>query len=163
MREPPSNSPILAARFEDTPPQSPDAHYCLGEYFRELAARFEGGFEHAKSLVPTLGDFAPPDGAFLVVRQGGQPIGCGGFKRLNHDSAYLKRMWIAPQARGQGLGRRLLEVLEQKARAAGYRKACLETNRALTEAIAMYHRHGYREVSPFNAEFYADHWFEKPL
>jgi GNAT superfamily N-acetyltransferase len=144
-------------------PDSPDAQYCLGEYFRELAARFEGGFDPTKSLVPSLDEFAPPEGGFFIVQLGEKPVGCGGFKRLNAESAYLKRMWIAPSARGQGLGRTLLRELEDKARAAGYRKACLETNKALMEAIRMYRGSGYREVAPFNGEFYAHHWFEKEL
>lgn len=153
----------MAAQFEDSAPNAPDAQYCLGEYFRELAARFEGGFDHARSLVPTLDEFAPPDGAFVVVRLENTLAGCGGFKRLDAETAYLKRMWIAPQARGRGLGRRLLKLLEDKARAAGYRKTCLETNRALAEAIALYRKDGYSEVPPFNDEFYAHHWFEKRL
>jgi ribosomal protein S18 acetylase RimI-like enzyme len=72
-------------------------------------------------------------------------------------------MWIAPTARGLTLGRRLLEELERHARDAGVAVIRLETNRALTEAIALYRRSGYVEVDPFNDEPYAHHWFEKRL
>jgi len=72
-------------------------------------------------------------------------------------------MWIAPAARGLGVGRRLLEELERHARQAGVGVLRLETNRALTEAIALYQNAGYREVDAFNSEPYAHHWFEKRL
>ena len=72
-------------------------------------------------------------------------------------------MWIAPAARGLTLGRRLLQELERHAREAGVIVLRLETNRALTEAIALYRRSGYVEVDAFNDEPYAHHWFEKRL
>ena len=64
---------------------------------------------------------------------------------------------------GQGMAGRLLAALEARAVTAGKSMTRLETNRTLTEAIAMYRRRGYREVGPFNDERYADHWFEKDL
>jgi ribosomal protein S18 acetylase RimI-like enzyme len=72
-------------------------------------------------------------------------------------------MWVAPSARGLGLGRRLLAELESAAATAGVRTLRLETNDALGEAIGLYRAAGYREVAPFNDEHYADHWFEKHL
>jgi ribosomal protein S18 acetylase RimI-like enzyme len=72
-------------------------------------------------------------------------------------------MWIAPTARGLGVGRRMLHELEQYARSAGVTVVRLETNRTLTEAIALYRRSGYVEVAAFNDEPYAHHWFEKRL
>jgi DNA-binding MarR family transcriptional regulator/GNAT superfamily N-acetyltransferase len=151
-----------AVRIDVDRPDSRDAQYCLGHYFDELSHRFEGGFDPAKSLAPTLDEFAPPRGTFLVARLHGQPIGCGGFKPVA-DYAYIKRMWIAPAARGLGLGRRLLRELEDHAQDIGYRKIRLETEKALTEAQHLYRSSGYREIPPFNDERYAHHWFEKPL
>jgi len=152
-----------AVRIDEESPDSRDAQYCLSEYYRELAQRFASGFDPSQSLSPSLDEFLPPDGSFLVMRLNGQPVGCGGFKRNSPDAAYLKRMWIAPTARGLGLGMRLLEALEEKARSRGYRKVQLETNQSLTEAQRLYRRCGYREVAPFNDEPYAHHWFEKVL
>ena len=144
-------------------PASDDAQYCLGQYFEELSRRFEGGFDPARSLPIDEAEIKPPHGAFLVMRLQGRPVGCGAFKRLDQDAAYLKRMWIADEARGLGLGRRLLKELEDRAGSYGYRTAKLETNKSLTQAIRLYHRSGYREVPPFNDEPFAHHWFEKPL
>jgi len=142
---------------------SPDAQYCLGEYFKELARRFDAGFDPGQSLSPSAREFVPPRGDFLVMRLQGHPIGCGAFKRLPDKCAYLKRMWIAPSARGLGLGKRLLQALEDRARSTGYRTALLETNKALVEAQRLYKAVGYREVPPFNDEPYAHHWFSKSL
>ena len=72
-------------------------------------------------------------------------------------------MWVAPSARGLGVGRRLLTELERRAAAAGSHTIHLDTNQSLTEAIAMYRSSGYREVEAFNDEPYANHWFEKRL
>jgi DNA-binding MarR family transcriptional regulator/GNAT superfamily N-acetyltransferase len=152
-----------AVRISEVPPTSSDAELCLANYFRELAARFEGGFDPARSLAPTLDDFAPPRGTFLVMRLHGEPVGCGGFKFDPPNAAYIKRMWVSPAARGLGLGRRLLQELELRARALGYGTLRLETERALTEAQHLYRSSGFREVAPFNDEVYAHHWFEKVL
>jgi DNA-binding MarR family transcriptional regulator/GNAT superfamily N-acetyltransferase len=152
-----------AVVIADEPASSPDAQYCLTQYFRELAQRFESGFDPARALSATPEEFRPPRGAFVVMRLHGHPVGCGGFKPFPPDAAYLKRMWVAPETRSLGLGRRLLRALEDRARAAGYRKTCLETNRALNAAQSLYRANGYAEVPPFNDEPYAHHWFEKAL
>ena len=70
---------------------------------------------------------------------------------------------VSPAVRGLGLGRRLLAELEAVAAARGVRALRLETNQALTEAIELYRSGGYQEVSAFNQEPYAHHWFEKTL
>ena len=150
-------------RIEEVPPTSPDAEYCLSRYFAELAARFEGGFNAAQSSAPTLDDFQPPRGSFIVIYLADRPVACGGFKPEQSGAAYIKRMWVSPDARGHGLGRRLLEELEERARSLGYRVIRLETEKSLTEAQQLYRRSGYNEVPPFNDELYAHHWFEKRL
>ena len=77
--------------------------------------------------------------------------------------AEIKRLWVASSVRGLGLGRRLLVTLEQRAAQAGTRIVRLDTNRVLSEAIAMYRADGYREIERFNDNPYAHHWFEKEL
>ena len=155
MREAVTIAPEAAA--------STDAQYCLDEYYRELHDRFDAGFDPHLSLLPSLDEFAPPRGTFLLVWVNGQPVGCGGLKPISREAAYLKRMWIARAARGLGLARRLLSALEDEARAMGYSIVRLETNKALVEAQQLYRSAGYAEVAPFNDERYAHHWFEKRL
>jgi ribosomal protein S18 acetylase RimI-like enzyme len=152
-----------AVEVEEVAPTSDDAEHCLSQYFAELTERFDSGFDPVRSLAPTLDGFEPPGGSFLVMRLHGKPVGCGGFKCDAPGIAYLKRMWVSREARGMGLGRRLLAELEDRARALGYRKVRLETEKSLTEAQALYRSSGYVEVPRFNDELYAHHWFEKLL
>jgi DNA-binding MarR family transcriptional regulator/GNAT superfamily N-acetyltransferase len=142
---------------------TPDAGWCIEQYFSELNTRFEAGFDPAKSIPADAHELVPPRGALLIARLRGRPIGCGALKFHPGAPAELKRMWVAPEARGLGLGRRLLLELERHAKQAGTRVVRLETNRTLKEAIQLYRSSGYREVAAFNHEPYAHHWFEKTL
>jgi ribosomal protein S18 acetylase RimI-like enzyme len=144
-----------AVTFERRDIHDPDAQFCIQAYYAELGTRFENGFDPGRSL--------PADGAEIVVATlHGDAVGCGAVL-VDGPVAQIKRMWVSPAARGLGVGRRLLANLEKRAVAAGARTAHLETNRSLTEAIAMYRSAGYQEVPAFNDERYAHHWFEKDL
>jgi ribosomal protein S18 acetylase RimI-like enzyme len=145
------------------PADSDDVRRCFERYYTELDERFADGFDVAAALPLGLDELTPPQGLVLVARQGGAPVGCGALKLGDPAIAEIKRMWVAPEARGQGLGARLLSELEARAVAAGKSVARLETNRSLVEAVAMYRSRGYHEVPAFNDERYGDHWFEKPL
>jgi DNA-binding MarR family transcriptional regulator/GNAT superfamily N-acetyltransferase len=144
-------------------PTSQDATWCLSQYYADLNTLFETGFDLANGLPLPQQTMQPPSGLLVLARLRDRPIGCGAMKFEPNATVYLKRMWVAPEARGLGVGRRLLQALEDHAREAGARLAHLETNRALQTAIALYRSAGYTEVSPFNDEFYAHHWFEKRL
>jgi len=144
-------------------PTSADARRCLAEYFRELAVRFDTGFDPAKSNPAHDEDMTPPAGWFVVARLDGCVVGCGALKRKDSTTGEIKRMWTAPSARGRGVARRVLQTLETIARKAQLSTLQLETNRTLTEAQALYRQEGYREVAAFNDERYAHHWFEKEL
>lgn len=146
-----------------TDPASQDARWCFEQYFTELGTRFDAGFDPTLSISAHAHELTPPAGLLLVARLREEPVGCGALKFHENAIGELKRMWVAPRARGLGLGRRLLEALEHEARQAGMKVLHLETNRALIEAIEMYRRSGYQEVEAFNAEPYAHHWFEKHL
>ena len=150
-------------RFVVERPASRDVQWCLQQYFAELNERFDAGFDPRVALPTDAPDLTPPAGAWIIARLHGRPVGCGAVKLQGDGSAYLKRMWVAREARGIGLGRRLLAELESWAQRAGATRAQLETNRALREAIALYRASGYVEVPAFNAEPYAHHWFEKQL
>jgi DNA-binding MarR family transcriptional regulator len=144
-------------------PDSPDARLCLTAYFCELAARFEGGFDVSAERSAPVADMAPPSGVFMIARLDGDPVGCGGLKRRNKATGEIKRVWTAPSARGLGVARRTLRALEAAARENGLKTLRLDTNRALTEAHALYRSEGYQEIARFNDNPYADHWFEKHL
>jgi DNA-binding MarR family transcriptional regulator/GNAT superfamily N-acetyltransferase len=146
-----------------TDPGDPDARACITAYFAELTRRFDGGFDPDRSLPATDEELVAPSGVLLLARLQGQPVGCAALKFHGREPAEVKRMWVADAVRGLGVGRRLLVEIERRAMAADVRTLRLETNRALVEAIALYRSAGYREVSAFNPEPFADHWFEKHL
>jgi DNA-binding MarR family transcriptional regulator/GNAT superfamily N-acetyltransferase len=150
-----------AVRIAAEPSDSADARWCVDQYFRELGRRFDAGFDPARSISADAHELTPPAGVFLIARLGGRPIGCGALKAKERRIGDVKRMWVAAEARGLGIGRRLLAALEAEARKRGLETLRLETNRSLVEAQALYRRAGYREVAPFNEEPYAHHWFEK--
>jgi DNA-binding MarR family transcriptional regulator len=140
-----------------------DARQCLRAYVEELNQRWEAGFDPSAGVTAEPHELTPPAGCFLIAYLDGEPVGCGGVKHLPGGPSDIKRMWVSPSARGLGLGRRLLEELEQRVRDSGATVARLETNRVLVEAIALYRSAGYREVPAFNDEPFAHHWFDKPL
>lgn len=151
----------VAVRLEQ--PDSATARWCLDQYFAELSARFDVGFDPARSNPAQPEEMTPPRGFFFVAWLDGAPAGCGGLKIRDEGTGEVKRMWTAPGARGLGVARRVLRCLEAKARDEGLLRLRLETNRALQEAQALYLSEGYQEVAPFNAEPYAHHWFEKAV
>lgn len=142
---------------------SADAQACLQRYFADLATLFEGGFDPARANPAGIREMSSPNGCFVVARVAGEAVGCGGLKLTGGGVAEIKRMWVAESARGLGIGRRILQVLEQQARRRRVRVVRLDTNRSLKEAQALYRSSGYREIPAFNTEPYAHHWFEKVL
>ncbi len=88
-------------------------------------------------------------GVFLVAYLSGQPVGCGAFRRLDQVTAELKRMYVAPSSRGQGLGRLLVESLEREARMQGVRRLVLETGFRQTAALALYRAAGFHPIPLF--------------
>jgi ribosomal protein S18 acetylase RimI-like enzyme len=153
----------VTAEFRLVDPEHPDARHCLAEYVAELNRRSERGFDPAAGATVLPHEVRPPAGEFFVVYLRDAAVGCGAVRHHAGAAAEIKRMWIAPAARGLGLGRRLLEHLEARARAGGARVARIETSATLTEALALYRATGWVEVAPFNDEPFADHWLEKTL
>jgi GNAT superfamily N-acetyltransferase len=90
--------------------------------------------------------FLPPDGVFLVVRDEGRAVGCGGVCRFDETRGELKRMYVVREARGRGLGRLLLVALEDEARRLGYRGIVLETGDRQPEALGLYESAGYEPI-----------------
>lgn len=152
---------LVSFAVED--PDSDDARGCFMQYFAELNARFDAGFDPDNSLPADARELRHPQGALIMARLHGEPVGCVALKFHGPAPCELKRMWVSPSARGLGLGRRLIAQAETQARQHGARSVRLETNRALSEAIRLYRQAGYVEVAAFSDEPYAHHWFEKRL
>jgi DNA-binding MarR family transcriptional regulator/GNAT superfamily N-acetyltransferase len=146
-----------------TDPEHPDARRCLHAYYAELQELFDTGFDPARTTLPDPRELRPPRGLLLVATLQGEPIGCAGLKLPATGAAEVKRMWVAPRARGLGVARRLLAEIERQAGAAGRTVLRLDTNKVLTSAISLYRSEGFYEIPAFNDEPYAHHWFEKRI
>ncbi|MCP1907612.1 DNA-binding MarR family transcriptional regulator [Bradyrhizobium elkanii] len=149
--------------LDEMDPRGDEARYCLGEYYAELARRFEKGFDVKLSRDPEAKDMVRPRGSFIVAMSDGLPIGCVGLKGSCSGFAEIKRLWVAPGARSLGLGRRLMDAAEQAARELGIAVLRLDTNSALPEAGQLYRRTGWTEIPRFNDDPYPDLFFEKHL
>jgi putative acetyltransferase len=122
----------------------------------ELSGRYpEPGATHF-GLDPD--DVAPGAGIFVVARWLDRPVGCGALRRLREPALVrelgprvgeLKRMYVAPEVRGRGVGRALLARLEAEARALGLDRLVLETGTRQTEALALYRRAGFTAIPAY--------------
>jgi GNAT superfamily N-acetyltransferase len=142
---------------------SEQARWAMTQYFDELDARFPDGFDATGALDGAAAAYNPPSGLFLVATLDGETVGCAGLQHLDQDTSEVKRMWVSPSARGQGLAKRLLARLESEALAGGHRVVVLDTNATLTEAITLYERQGYQTTERYNDNPYAQRWFRKTL
>lgn len=149
--------------IEEADPRGEAAKYCLGAYYEEISSRFEHGFDVSRSRDPLAEQMTRPRGAFLVAWSDDLPVGCVGLKRDGHGSAEIKRLWVAPSARGIGLSKRLMAEAEGIARELSIKSLRLDTNRALPEAKQLYLKTGWKEIDRFNNDPYADSFFEKRL
>jgi putative acetyltransferase len=116
----------------------------------ELSAAYSEPAANHFGLDPE--DVAEGRGAFLVVRLDGTPVGCGAVRLLDAETGELKRMYVAPAARGTGLGRRLVAALEAEARALGARRLVLETGTRQYAALALYRATGFHPI-PLYGEY----------
>jgi len=87
--------------------------------------------------------FEPPDGAFLLLLRDGEAIAGGAFKRFDAYTVEFKRIWTQADLRRQGLGRKVLDELEARARGRGYDRAFLTTGFRQPEAHSLYFSAGY--------------------
>ncbi len=139
------------------------ANWALAQYFGELERRFVGGFNTNEALADAAPLLNPPSGLFVIATLGDAVVGCGAIQWIDGASAEIKRMWVDPELRGIGLGRRLLGHLEAEARTSGRSRVVLDTNESLAEAISMYRALGYDAIERYNDNPYAHHWFAKTL
>jgi GNAT superfamily N-acetyltransferase len=131
------------------------------EEMRELYS----GLDLNSPDMPAAGvaDLAPPTGTFLVGYRDGQAACAGGIKRLPDGACEIKRMYVVPSARKQGVARSLLRALEDAARGLGYRIARLDTGPLQPHARGLYESEGYVAIGNFNGNPVATFFGEKRL
>ncbi|MFK0290765.1 GNAT family N-acetyltransferase [Streptomyces sp. NPDC090442] len=155
------------------PAGSPVARELLREYYTDVADRYYLLHEGRRSTPQEidegvagypLGDLAPPRGELLVARRDGAPAGCAGVRLLDAGTAELKQVFVRPGSRGRGAAGALMRAVEATAARLGAERIRLDTRLDLTEAVALYRRHGYAEIAPYHFDDpYAEVYFEKRL
>jgi GNAT superfamily N-acetyltransferase len=129
----------------------------------EIGALYPIGLEAPGMPSATPSDLGPPGGTFLVGWRDGVAVCCGGVKRLPDGACEIKRMFVVPASRGQGVARALLVALEDTARQLGYAIARLDTGPKQPHAQALYESAGYRPIGNFNDNPVASFFGEKRL
>jgi GNAT superfamily N-acetyltransferase len=147
--------------FREASVDDSDAHALIAEYFGMRGETFPTG-DYAP-VFPTAASFTPPAGVFLIVVEDGEDVGCGGIRRLEPTRYEIKHLWIQPRMQGRGLGRALLNELEQRARDFGATEVVLDTNASLLAAGSMYRTGGYEDIPPYNENPNATNWYRKAL
>jgi len=124
------------------------AQQLIGALNAELQSRYPEADAHVH-LGPE--EVADGRGAFVVGYDGESAVGCGAIRRLDGDTAEIKRMYVVPARRGHGVGVAIITALEAEARALGASRLVLETGVRQPEALALYRRLGYTTIPPFGA------------
>ena len=123
----------------------------------EVLALFAAADRRSEELYPaesrhglSLTALLSADVRFFIARDpGGRALGCGGYVLLSGHRAELKRLFVDPGARGQGIGAAIVQAVEIGAAGEGVRSMFLETGVRSSEAIRLYERLGYAACGPF--------------
>jgi GNAT superfamily N-acetyltransferase len=107
---------------------------------------FQNFKEELESLATMYG---PPKGALLLAEMDGEDAGCIALRDMGAGIAEMKRLYVAPDYRGLGIGRALTEDFILIARAMGYKAVRLDTIPRLGVAYTIYQKYGFRKISPY--------------
>ncbi|MFQ5864807.1 MAG: GNAT family N-acetyltransferase [bacterium] len=124
----------------------------ITELFKEYAASldFDLSFQDFKQEVQHLpGEYAPPDGRLLLAVYNEQIAGCVALRKMTEDICEMKRLFVRPEFRGQGIGKALALVIIEEAHSVGYSKMRLDTVPSMKEANALYKSLGFKNIKPY--------------
>jgi len=133
------------------------------ELFQQYAQSlgFDLGFQDFAAEVKNLpGEYAPPYGCILLARQNDRIVGCVALRKWDETISEMKRLYVIPEARGNGIGRKLVEAVIPRAKKMGYKRMRLDTLSSMESANHLYSSLGFRPITPYRynplagAQFY---------
>ena len=137
----------MTLRFQRATLDQPVARQLVEALNAELSEQYpEEGANHFRL---DADEVSGDRGVFLVGYLGEQPVACGAIRRLSEEDAEIKRMYVDPDTRGKGVGRRLLDELVSHGVGFGVKRIVLETGTRQTEALALYERAGFKRIPCF--------------
>ena len=146
----------------EEPYDGPAARVLVPDYVAEIRAMYP---DWTPDVPPRLTpeDVEPPAGRWVVAYRRAKPVGCAALKRLDEHTAEIKRVYVAPEARGTGVARAILERLEQIAQDVGYTRLRMDTGARQPGSVALFNSSGYEQIADYNGNPVAAYWFEKRL
>ena len=152
----------MPVELRDEPLDGEAGAALMQAYTAEIASLYPG-WHPGVGPSATPREFAPPTGRFVVAYDEARPVGCGGIKSLDERAAEVKRLYVAPEARGQGVAQAILARLEKAAREGGHSVVRLDTGDRMPAALKLFRSAGYRDIDDYNGNPVAAFWLEKPL
>ncbi|MBA5686129.1 GNAT family N-acetyltransferase [Rugamonas apoptosis] len=135
---------IQAARF----PQELEAVCAI---FREYIASASVSLvfqDYEAEFAALPGKYAAPEGQLLLAWKDGEVVGCAALRQVDAQTCEMKRVYVRPAARGENLGRRLVQRILEAARDAGYSRLCLDVLPEFIAAQRLYASLGFVEAAP---------------
>jgi len=124
------------------------ARTLIVEYQQSLGVDL--AYQHFADELAALGSmYGPPDGALFLGLVDGRAAGCVGVRRFDEGCCEMKRLYVRPDARGHGLGRRLAAQSMAAARALGYTRMRLDTLPSMQDAQDLYMALGFHDIAPY--------------
>ncbi|MBG6212890.1 MULTISPECIES: GNAT family N-acetyltransferase [unclassified Cryobacterium] len=157
--------PILVSAAS---PTSAEAKNVSLRYYEDIVSRYHGRPALRQEILAAQAgypsdDLVSPTGLLLLAREGDTVLGCAGMRIRPGEIGEVTRVFVEPDARGQGVGRLLMETLERECRVVGLTALRLDTRTDLVEARRLYSSLGFIEGEAHNTDPYANHWFRKEL
>ncbi|UCD80609.1 MAG: GNAT family N-acetyltransferase [Desulfobacterales bacterium] len=132
--------------------QTADHYQKTRELFLQYADSLNFDLEFqgfSQELAGLPGDYAPPHGCLLLAELSGQFVGCVGLRFLKSKICEMKRLFVKPEYRGQGMGRLLACAVIDRARELGYEKMRLDTIETMKEANALYYSLQFKNIEAY--------------
>ncbi len=124
----------------------------IRELFKEYASWLDFNLEFQdfeRELAALPGEYTLPNGCLLLAKEKKQIVGCAALRKITKGMCEMKRLYVRPEFRKRGIGRRLMIKIIEKAQNMSYNYMRLDTIPSMIEAIALYRSLGFKNIKPY--------------